>query len=412
MTHHDPGTSLKIYPPEAHRLAPEAISPGARDVLRTLHQAGHQACLVGGGVRDLLLGRQPKDFDVATNATPEQVQALFRRCRLIGRRFRLAHVFVQREQIEVATFRSGEAAEQSAQGMIVSDNRYGTLAQDALRRDFTLNALYFDPANGTLTDHVGGLDDLRQRIIRLIGDPHQRYTEDPVRLLRAVRFAVKLDCRLASGTEAPLRELGHRLCAVPAARLTDEVLKLFMAGQALATFHRLAQYGLLKVLFRQTADQLATDADTTRSLIEQGLRNSDQRVAQGLPITPAFLFAVLLWAPVQDAARRIQASGTAPFPACHQAADQVFAQQGEVIALPKRFSAMTRDIWVMQLSFKTTRRRRAARLVHHPRFRAAYDFMLLRAQAGEVETAVADWWTDYQAQHGPAPSRAQRNRRR
>ncbi len=374
-----------------------------------LHQAGYQACLVGGGVRDLLLGRQPKDFDVTTNATPEQVQKLFRRCRLIGRRFRLAHVFVRREQIEVATFRSGEAAEQSAQGMIVRDNRYGTIAQDAQRRDFTLNALYFNTADGTLADYVGGLDDLRQRIIRLIGDPHQRYTEDPVRLLRAVRFAVKLDCQLAPETEAPLRELGHRLCAVPAARLTDEVLKLFMTGQAVSTFQRLEHYGLLAVLFRQTTERLAAEEGTTRQLIEQGLRNSDRRIAQGLPITPAFLFAVLLWASVQQAARRIQVRGTTPYPALHQAADEVFAQQNQTIALPRRFSAMTRDIWAMQLSFRTTKKRRAARLMRHPRFRAAYDFMLLRTQIGEVDTGVADWWTRYQAEHGPKPSRPRRS---
>ena len=366
---------------------------------------------MGGGVRDLLLGRQPKDFDVTTNATPEQIKTLFRRCRLIGRRFRLAHVFVQREQVEVATFRSGEAAEQSAQGMIVRDNRYGTIAQDALRRDFTLNALYFNQADGTLADYVGGLADLRQRIIRLIGDPRQRYIEDPVRLLRAVRFMAKLDCQLAPETEAPLWELGHRLCAVPAARLTDEVLKLFMAGKAVTTFQKLDHYGLLAVLFRQTADQLVAHDDTTRPLIEQGLRNSDQRVEQGLPITPAFLFAVLLWAPVQQVACRIQAKGTAPYPALHQAADYVLVQQGQRIALPKRFSAMTRDIWAMQLSFKVMKNRRAARLVRHPRFRAAYDFMLLRAQVGDVENATADWWTRYQARHGPAPSRARRNRR-
>ncbi|MEL6750220.1 MAG: polynucleotide adenylyltransferase PcnB [Pseudomonadota bacterium] len=400
-----------IYPPEAHGLVPEAISPAAREVLQVLHQAGYQACLVGGGVRDLLLGRQPKDFDVTTNATPEQVQALFRRCRLIGRRFRLAHVFVQREQIEVATFRSGEDAEQSAQGMIVRDNRYGTIAQDALRRDFTLNALYFNSADGTLTDYAGGLPDLRQRVIRLIGDPHQRYTEDPVRLLRAVRFAVKLDCQLVPETEAPLWQLGHLLSAVPAARLTDEVLKLFMAGAAVRTFQRLDHYGLLTVLFRQTADRLAAESDSIRPLIEQGLRNSDQRVAQGLPITPAFLFAVLLWAPVQQVARQIQVQGAEPYPALHQAADRVLAEQNQMIALPRRFSAMTRDIWAMQFSFKTTKSRRAARLVRHPRFRAAYDFMLLRAQVGDVDRATADWWTRYQEKHGPAPSRARRHRR-
>ncbi len=374
-----------------------------------LHRAGYQACLVGGGVRDLLLGRQPKDFDVTTNATPEQVQGLFRRCRLIGRRFRLAHVFMRREQIEVATFRSGEAAEQSAQGMIVRDNRYGTIAQDAQRRDFTLNALYFNSADGTLADYVGGLDDLHQRIIRLIGDPHQRYTEDPVRLLRAIRFAVKLDCQLAPETEAPVRELAPRLCAVPAARLTDEVLKLFMTGQAASTFQQLQHYGLLAVLFGQTTERLAAEGDATQQLIEQGLHNSDQRIAQGLPITPAFLFAVLLWTSVQHVARRIQTNGTAPYPALHQAADEVFAQQSQMIALPRRFSAMTRDIWAMQLSFKATKNRRAARLVRHPRFRAAYDFMLLRAQVGEVDITVADWWTRYQAEHGPTPSRPRRH---
>ncbi len=384
-------------------------------MLYQLHKAGFQACLVGGGVRDLLLGREPKDFDVATNATPDQIKPLFRRCHLIGRRFRLAHVHINHELIEVATFRAGVVAapQQSTQGMLLRDNVYGTLEEDALRRDFTLNALYYNIADFSLIDYANGMQDLQAGIIRLIGDPVTRYQEDPVRMLRAVRFAAKLGFQIEPTTEAPLSQLGHLLSGIPAARLTDEVLKLFMIGHALDTFHALQQYGLFAPLFPQTADcLLSADHPSATLLIEQGLRNTDARVHQGLPITPAFLLAILLWEPARLRALQLGAQGMAQYPAMHQAATEVFVLQGQTVSLPKRFSTMTRDIWVLQAGFLSTKGRRPARLITHPRFRAAYDFMLLRTHAGEFDSDIAAWWTDYQAKHGPKPSVARKRRRR
>lgn len=403
-----------IYTRDQYTLAHVAISQAALEVLRQLQAAGFQAYLVGGSVRDLLLGREPKDFDVATDATPEQIKALFRRCRLIGRRFRLAHVFIGRELIEVATFRGehNQPAQQTDRGMLLRDNVYGTLAEDALRRDFTLNALYYNRVDGSLIDYVNGMQDLQVGMIRLIGHPEQRYREDPVRMLRAVRFAAKLDGQIEVATEAGLGTLGHLLAEVPAARLTDEVLKLFMYGCAWNTFQRLCHYGLFARLFPLTDAALQTaSTPSVAKLIQQGLHNTDRRVDQGLPVTPAFLFAILLWEPVRQHAQRRQATGIAPHPALSQAVTEVLQQQAAIVALPKRFSAMAREIWVLQPHFATIKGKRPARLVRHPRFRAAYDFMLLRVSVGEVESAIASWWTRYQAMHGPKPSQARRRYR-
>ncbi len=417
-------TPTTIPRPE-HTLSRADISENALKVLYRLKQHGYQAYLVGGSVRDLLLGREPKDFDVATDARPEEVREVFRNCRLIGRRFRLAHVHFGREIIEVATFR-GRAAEEAGDrlmenGMILRDNVYGTLEEDALRRDFTVNALYYNIADFSVVDYAGGMADLRRGHLRLLGEPEQRYREDPVRMLRAVRFAAKLGFTIDPACEQALFQMGDLLQAVPAARLFEEVLKLFMAGTAVNAFEKLRHYGLFAHLFPATEAALAREEGAFPiTFVTRGLHNTDVRIEEGKPVTPAFLFAVLLWEPVRLRARELEAEGIAPFPAMQQAgAEIVIAQQG-VVALPKRFSLPMREIWNLQHRFTQRAGKRPHRLLGHPRFRAAYDFLLLRAEAGEADRELAEWWTAFEAEHAPkqeggqpAPvSRRRRPRRR
>lgn len=387
--------------------------------------AGFEAHLVGGGVRDLLLGREPKDFDVATDAQPEQVRGVFRNCRLIGRRFRLAHVHFGREIIEVATFRAGhdEAASdnhQTDEGMLLRDNVFGNIEQDALRRDFTVNALYYNIADFSIIDYANGVEDLDQGVLRLLGDPETRYREDPVRMMRAVRFAAKLGFRLAPDTESPIAALAPQLAEVPPARLFEEVLKLFMAGTAVGGFEKLRQYGLFAHLFPATEQCLAElNQEFPLTLVLQGLENTDTRIREGKPVTPAFLFAVLLWEPVRQLAEQKQAAGAAAHEAIEQAAAELVPQQLRQVALPRRFSAPMQEIWTMQPRFDNTRGKRPQRLMGHPRFRAAYDFLLLRAATGEADPALARWWTELQAGEpgtpapvvGPARGRSRRGRR-
>ncbi len=372
-------------------------------MLYRLKAAGYQAFLVGGGVRDLLLGREPKDFDVATDAHPEEVNELFGNSRLIGRRFKLVHVRFGREIIEVATFRGTHDAANAdtghvEDGMILRDNVYGTLEEDAWRRDFTINSLYYDIRDFSVVDYTGGMDDLEKGVLRVIGDPSQRYQEDPVRMLRAVRFAAKLGFRIHADSEAPITALGDRLEAVPPARLFDEILKLFMSGYALETFELLRHYDLFRYLFEMTDDALSREEhDFPHMLVAKGLLNTDTRVAEGKPITPAFLFAVLLWEPVRERAIALQAEGVNEIQSLQIASEAVIAAQIQRVALPKRFSLQTREIWVMQARLKRRNGKRAERLVEQARFRAAYDFLLLRAESGEDELKpLAEWWTDYQ----------------
>jgi poly(A) polymerase len=378
-------------------------------VLYRLKSAGFAAHLVGGGVRDLLLGREPKDFDVATDASPEQVKEIFRNCRLIGRRFRLAHVHFGREIIEVATFRAGQDsqpgdAQQTDEGMLLRDNVYGTIEQDALRRDFSVNALYYNIADFTIIDYAGGVEDLEQGILRLLGDPETRYREDPVRMLRAARFAAKLGFRLEAETEAPIPDLASLLSDVPPARLFEEVLKLFLAGTAVGAFEKLRQLGLFAELFPATEQALeALDHDFPLTLVTQGLENTDRRIGEDKPVTPAFLFAILLWEPVRQRAEVLKAQGEAPYHAVQKAAGEVLSQQLQCVALPRRFSTPMVEIWTLQARFNNTRGKRPKRLMAHPRFRAAYDFLLLRAESGEADRALADWWTAYQNDSDEAP---------
>jgi len=399
------------------------ISPNALKVLYRLKSAGYQAHLVGGGVRDLLLGREPKDFDVATDASPEEVRDVFRNSRLIGRRFRLAHVQFGREIIEVATFRAGQDEQladqhQTDEGRLLRDNVYGNIEQDALRRDFTVNALYYNIADFSIIDYAGGVGDLNNGVLRLLGDPETRYREDPVRMLRAVRFAAKLGFRVASETESPIRELVPLLSDVPAARLFEEMLKLFLGGSAVGSFEKLRQYGLFGQLFPDTDTCLAElDHEFPLTLVLKGLENTDNRVREEKPVTPAFLFAVLLWEPVRRRAAELEAKGIVPYQSVQQAASEVVSRQLKRVSLPRRFSTPMQEIWAMQARFSQNRGKRPLKLLAHPRFRAAYDFMLLRAASGEADPELAAWWTEFQEGNADAPpptesgSAARRSRR-
>jgi poly(A) polymerase len=393
--------SFRIIPRAGHSISRKSISAGALRVLYRLHEAGYQAFLVGGAVRDLLLGGHPKDFDIATDATPEQVRALFRNCRLIGRRFRLAHVVFGREIVEVATFRGssddGSGDRHLVDGRLIRDNVYGSLEEDAVRRDFTVNALYYDIADFSVRDSVGGMADLEQRVLRLIGDPEQRYHEDPVRMLRAARLAAKLEFEIAPETAAPFATLGSLLGEAPPARLFDEALKLFLGGYGLASFRALERYGLLAHVFPATARVLAGQADSPfRRLVEQTLASTDARVRGEKPVTPAFLFAAMLWEPVRTTALALIANGTDAAVAWPHAADRVLREQAQRIAIPRRFTIAIEEIWALQGRFTQRTKKRALRLLEHPRFRAAYDFLVLRVDESPDLAELAAWWTDAQ----------------
>jgi len=396
-------TTPTVIPASQHSLRRERLSRHAVTVVERLQQAGYQAFAVGGCVRDLLLNIEPKDFDVATSATPEQVRATFRNSRLIGRRFKLAHVHFGREIIEVATFRanheeeaSAEQSRQSESGRLLRDNVYGTFEQDAQRRDFTINALYYDVSSGQIHDFANGVHDIRNQQIRLIGQPEQRYQEDPVRMLRAIRFAGKLGFEIEPHTAAPIEKLAPLLHDIPAARLFDEVLKLLMSGQGQRTFDLLYEYDLFAPLFPDTDEAILERPDYTLQLVRQALSNTDERIAQGKPVTPAFLFAALLWPALPQRVRDLEAQGIPSIPAHQQAAHELLAEQCRHTAIPKRFSIPMREIWDMQPRLARRSGRRADQMLEHPRFRAAYDFLLLRESAGEQTDGLGHWWTLYQ----------------
>ncbi len=391
-----------IIPRSDHVISRSNVNTNALKVLYRLKDVGYDAYLVGGGVRDLLLGREPKDFDIATNAHPEEVKAQFRNCRLVGRRFRLAHVWFGRDVVEVATFRAtptGEetGAAQEDNGRILRDNVYGSLEEDAWRRDFTVNALYYNIRDFSVVDYTGGLEDLKAGVLRLIGDPERRYREDPVRMLRAVRFAIKLGFRIHAKTEAPIFELGHLLADIPPARLYDEVLKLFMGGSALQSYEMLRRYGLFQYLFPDTDAILAEEEEGfPHMFLSYAFANTDARIAEEKPVTPAFLFAALLWEPMRKKAGETQAEGATELQALQAASTAVVQQQTNFVSLPKRFGVPMREIWLMQPRLMKNSGRRTLNMLSHVRFRAAYDFLLLRGQAGEDVAAVADWWTKFQ----------------
>ena len=399
-----PGTdstpALRIIPRDQHIISRANISKAALRVLYRLHDAGYAAYLVGGAVRDLLLGFRPKDFDVATDATPEEVKKLFRNCRLIGRRFRLAHVVFGPEIIEVATFRGtgeeGEGDRHIVDGRIVRDNIWGTIEEDALRRDFRVNALYYDISDFSVRDYVGGMHDLHDRVLRLIGDPEVRYHEDPVRMLRAARLAGKLGMRIDAAAAAPFESLGPLLADAAPARLFDESLKMFLAGNGLKSFRMLEQCGLLKFLFPATARALQRGDAALRSLVEQGLANTDARIGEGKSVTPAFLFAVLLWGEVRDEAQLGIERGLDSAEAWARAAAKVVGEQCQRVAIPRRFTFTMEEIWSLQPRFEQVQRKRVFRLMAHPRFRAAFDFLLLRADESPAMRELGEWWAHAQ----------------
>jgi poly(A) polymerase len=397
----DTGLSLRIIPRDQHIISRKNISKAALRVLYRLNESGYSAYLVGGAVRDLLLGLQPKDFDVATDATPDDVKRLFRNCRLIGRRFRLAHVVFGPEIIEVATFRGtgedgGEGDRHIVDGRIVRDNIWGTIEEDALRRDFRVNAMYYDISDFSVRDYVGGMQDLDDRMLRLIGDPDTRYHEDPVRMLRAARLAAKLDMRIDNGAMAPFEKLGPLLADASPARLFDESLKMFLSGNGAKSFRMLEHCGLLKFLFPATARALKRGDEALRSLVESGLANTDARIAEGKSVTPAFLFAVLLWGEVRDVAHQAIARGQDNTEAWARAAAQVVGEQCQRVAIPRRFTFTMEEIWSLQPRFEQLQRKRVFRLMTHPRFRAAFDFLLLRANESPAMRELGEWWAHAQ----------------
>ncbi|HKA43333.1 MAG TPA: polynucleotide adenylyltransferase PcnB [Burkholderiales bacterium] len=421
------GAHPKIIPFSAHGLARESISSCALRVTQTLQKEGFAAFVVGGAVRDLLLGGKPKDFDVATDATPEQVRNLFRRSRVIGRRFRLVHVMCGPETVEVSTFRGpnavgeGEDRGVDEHGRILRDNVFGSQEQDATRRDFSVNALFYDPASQEIWDYHGGVTDLRKRRMRLIGDPERRFREDPIRMLRAIRFAGSRGLEVDARTRAPIRRLAGLLANVPPSRLMDEMLKLLLSGHALQCVTQLRKeglhHGLLPLL------DVIMEQPLGERFVMLALKSTDARVLAGKPSSPGFLFAALLWHEVLAAWKQYEAKGEHPIPALHRAIDGVLQAQREKLAIPHRFSGDMTEIWIMQPRFEQRFGKRPWRLLEHPRFRAAYDFLQLRCESGEVAPEIGDWWQRFQhageterqqmlARDGGAPGKRRRRRRR
>ncbi len=395
---------VRVVGADEHPVTRKLIGRNALKVLDRLNENGHRACLVGGGVRDALVGLKPKDFDVATDASPEQVRALFRNSRIIGRRFRLVHVVYGREIIEVATFRAahdaGEGGEVASSGRIVRDNVYGTIEEDAIRRDFSVNGLYWDVADGSIVDYVGGLDDVEARVFRLIGDPLVRCEEDPVRVLRAVRLAAKLNFSIEASTLGAMQEVSSELGKTAPARLFDEVLKLFQGGYAEASFDAVRDHDLLQHLFpalQKRFDRLdESSAAQLESLLRAALVNTDRRVSEGKPITPAYLLAFMLWPEVEEAALAAIEQGEQVHDAIHAAAEEALSEQVRATSIPKRFSGPMKEIWQMQPRLERNHGTRALSLMEDRRFRAAYDFLCLRATIDPELEAVAEWWTEVQ----------------
>jgi poly(A) polymerase len=384
----------QAIPKSEHGVGRERLSSGARRTCETLQQAGYQAYVVGGAVRDLLLGLQPEDFDVATNALPEDVHRLFRRSRLIGRRFKIAHVMFGDETVEVSTFRSGGAEDKDEHGRVLRDNVYGTREQDAARRDFTVNALYYDPTTEAILDFHQGLKDLRRKVVRIIGEPRMRYREDPVRMLRAARFASKLQFKIDERSRAPIAEMAELLGNVPPARLFDEMLKLLLSGHARPTIRQLRDeglhHGLLPLL------DVILEQPLGERFVNLALEQTDRRVRAGKPVSPAFLFAALLWHEVLAAWRTIREKGVNPVPALHQAMDDVLDRQTDKLAIPRRFTSIMKEIWMLQPRFEQRSGKRPFSVLVQERFRAGFDFLELRAQSGEVDQEVYEWWQRFQ----------------
>jgi poly(A) polymerase len=390
---------LHIIPPKKHSFDLHSMSPGAIKVIEELVRAGFQAYLVGGSIRDGLLDCQPKDFDVSTDATPEQVKKVFRNARIIGRRFRIVHVRFGREIIEVTTFRgqSNNSTQQveSNTGQLLRDNVYGDMHSDAIRRDFTVNALYYSPDNESIYDYTNGIEDIKNRQLRIIGDPLTRYKEDPVRLLRAIRFSAKLGFSIEEKTAEPIFDNGHLLTHVPPARLFDEILKLFLNGSAIATYTLLRDYQLLDSLFPGTM-AVMDKSPYFEGLVNAVMLNTDKRLRNDKRVTPAFIYGALLWPAFIYEQHRLVEEGVPIIAAVHQAADSVIAQQLTTVAIPKRFTIPMRQIWELQWRLALRTGKKADKLLEHEKFRAGYDFLLMREDAGEKLNGLGQWWTRFQ----------------
>ena len=375
-----------------------AISINASKVISRLQDHGFQAYLVGGCIRDLLLRKTPKDFDIATDAHPEEVRELFRNSRIIGKRFRIVHVRFGREIIEVTTFRGPHADEydenHSDSGMTLNDNVYGTFEEDVFRRDFTMNAIYYEPQGKEIIDLADGTADIESQIIRTIGDPAGRLREDPVRMLRAIRFQAKLEFGLESDLQSSIRSLGYLIQDVPPARLFEEVLKLFLSGYGTAAFDAMMENDIYGWLFPDSKRSMENNA--TEKLVRLALTSTDQRIAKKMPVTPAFIYAAILWYPFVDEKQRLEQEGEITYAAAHEAANNVISKQQLFTSIPKRFSGPMRDIWFLQSRLPSRFGQKPDRTMEHKRFRAAYDFLLLREQAGEKTEQLGEWWTEYQ----------------
>jgi poly(A) polymerase len=390
-----------VLGPQEHRINPQLLSPNAVRVTQTLQEAGFKAFIVGGAVRDLLLGVKPKDFDVATNATPEQVKRLFRRAFIIGKRFQIVHVMFGQEIIEVTTFRgaSADSSPKDAHGRVLRDNTFGEQHEDAVRRDFSINAMYYDPASQVVLDYHQGIADIRNKTLRIIGVPEARFREDPVRLLRVVRFAAKLGFTIDAATREPIQVMAPLINNVPAARVFDEMLKLLMSGHALACLQQLRKeglhHGLLPLL------DVVLEQPLGEKFVTLALASTDQRIQQGKGVSPGFLFASLLWHQVLEKWTAYQAAGEYPIPALHLAADDVLNTQTEKLALQRKIATDMRDIWAMQPRFERRTGKSPYKLLEHLRLRAGYDFLLLRCASGEIDAEIGEWWTDFIDADGP-----------
>ncbi|HEU4844760.1 MAG TPA: polynucleotide adenylyltransferase PcnB [Burkholderiaceae bacterium] len=384
-----------VLGPQEHGIDPRLLSSNAIRVTSTLQEAGYEAFVVGGAVRDLLLGVKPKDFDIATNATPEQVRKLFRRAFIIGKRFQIVHVMFGQDLLEVTTFRgtASASAPKDEHGRVLRDNTFGSQAEDAVRRDFTINAMYYNPATEQVLDYHGGIEDIRSKTLRIIGQPEARYREDPVRMLRVVRFAAKLHFHIEPSTAAPIRMMAPLIDNVPAARVFDEMLKLLMSGQALACLQQLRKeglhHGLLPLL------DVVLEQPLGVKFVTLALDSTDARIHAGKTVSPGFLFASLLWHQVLEKWTAYRAAGEFPIPALHLAADDVLESQTEKLALQRKIGSDMRDIWAMQPRFERRTGKTPYKLLEHPRFRAGYDFLLLRCASGEIESDIGQWWTAF-----------------
>jgi poly(A) polymerase len=392
----DPTQPIVLGPAE-HGIDPKLVSPNAVRVTQTLQEAGFKAFVVGGAVRDLLLGVKPKDFDIATDATPEEVKKLFRRAFIIGRRFQIVHVMFGQDLLEVTTFRGkgSDNAPKDEHGRVLRDNSFGPQHEDAERRDFTINAMYYDPASQAVLDYHGGIEDIRAKVLRIIGQPEARYREDPVRMLRVVRFAAKLGFTIEAATRAPIPVMAPLINNVPAARVFDEMLKLLKSGYALACLQELRtsglHHGLLPLL------DVVMEQPIGMKFVTLALESTDTRIKAGKGVSDGFLFASLLWHQVLEKWTAYRASGEAPIPALHVAADDVLDKQTESLALQRRIATDMRDIWAMQPRFERRNGKNPYKLLEHPRFRAGFDFLLLRCESGELDAELGNWWASFYA---------------